>query len=190
MIAEVTHDHPFNVLLDIARRSRSHSQGLPEQVDVKNDWSGIGFLLGEMHLVAAMSDISEILSIPSLTPLPGVQSWVKGVANVRGRLLPIIDFGQFLDVQRQPSTGKRGIIVVEVGELYCGLIVDQIFGMKHFPIDALADNSNDFLAESMCSFVEGTYVEDNNQAWSIFQPDLLLENESFMNASLEEQSTN
>ena len=81
---------PFEILEEIARKSIELSIGLPQQDEAVELWSGIGFLMGKHHYVAKMGTVSEILHLPRYTAVPGVKPWMRGVANVRGRLLPVM----------------------------------------------------------------------------------------------------
>ncbi len=81
-----------------------------------------------------MGEVVELLHVPNWTVLPGVKGWVKGVANVRGRLLPIIDTEEFLGGQLVGPTKLRRVLAVECGELFTGLMVSDVIGMMHFPI--------------------------------------------------------
>ena len=185
-------DHPFTALLEIARLARINAQGLPAQVDIQRRWSGIGFQLGGVQLVIAMSDVAEILDVPPVTRLPGVQPWAKGVANVRGRLLPVIDFSQFLEISDGSHDHKRGVLVIEKGDVYCGLIVDQVYGMKNFPAEALLDENHDeefdqeldVSIEGLRHLVQGAYLSDDT-IWAVFNPVLLELDKQFMNAALQ-----
>lgn len=82
---------PFQLLVDIDQRCRRLAAGLPAQQEAVQSWSGIGFRMGGRFFVAPMGEVGEVLHEPRYTQLPGVKTWVKGVANVRGRLLPIMD---------------------------------------------------------------------------------------------------
>src|SRR5690554_4659218 len=85
----------FEMLTELARQSRAVARGLPAQIDARPQWSGIGFTLLGSHFVAPLDEVSEMLEVPSYTHLPGVKPWVRGVANVRGRLLPLFDLAAF-----------------------------------------------------------------------------------------------
>ena len=80
----------FELLWQIDQRCRLLAADLPSQAVRPDRWSGIGFRLGEHWYVAPMGEVSEVLHEPRFTQLPGVKPWVKGVANLRGRLLPIM----------------------------------------------------------------------------------------------------
>lgn len=171
---------PFELLQDIAQRSLGNARGLPAQVDIKPHWSGIGFKLAGHHFVAPMGEVAEILAQPPATRLPGVQSWVHGVSNVRGRLLPLIDlesfFGGSLGARK-----KRRVLALELGDLYSGLIVSEVFGMQHIPTDSFREEVPEVLG-SLKPFLAGSY-QHNNQVWSVFSPYKLAQNAEFFNAA-------
>src|SRR3546814_20524216 len=92
---------PFDVLLDYERRSLSHEPGRPEQIEAAGHWRGVGFRLGARHLLVGFDEVVEIIPLPATTPVPGAASWMLGVANVRGTLLPIVDLNPFMEGERK-----------------------------------------------------------------------------------------
>ena len=82
---------PFEVLAGFERRSLAHVVGLPEQLDAPGLWRGVGYRVGQRLLASGFDEVVEILPLPQLTPVPGAQSWMLGVANIRGTLLPVVD---------------------------------------------------------------------------------------------------
>ena len=128
---------PFELLLDIDQRVRNLVPGLPAQEEVKNYWSGIAFMLRGQRYVSPLDDVHEILHVPgTITDIPGASSWVRGVANVRGRLLPLIDLGSFFGLEEAAVGSRQRVLVLEQGDLYCGLIVDAVAGMQHFEVES------------------------------------------------------
>ncbi|MBL4712500.1 MAG: chemotaxis protein CheW, partial [Gammaproteobacteria bacterium] len=104
--------NPFDLLLELESRSIASSAEIPIFDQVADDWVGIGFRIGESKLIAAMSEIKEILDLPQFTAAPGVKSWIVGVANVRGNLLPIIDMKGFLLGEDIKQRQKGRVIVI------------------------------------------------------------------------------
>ncbi|MEE8058798.1 MAG: chemotaxis protein CheW [Pseudomonadales bacterium] len=171
---------PFAALLDIAERSVSNAQGLPAQVDIKPHWSGIGFMLAGYRFVAPMGEVAEIMAQPPATRLPGVQTWVRGVSNVRGRLLPLIDLERFFG-GALGSRKLRRVLALELGELYTGLIVSEVFGMQHIPVDCFSDEVPEPL-DALKPFLAGSY-QHNDVTWTVFSPYRLAQNAEFCNAA-------
>lgn len=172
---------PFVVLAQLAESSRNEAQGLPAQVDIQPHWSGIGFSLLGQRMVAPMGEVVEMLKVPSYTRLPGVQPWVVGVANVRGRLLPLFDLEGYFGGQRTGSRQRRRVLVLEMGELYSGLMVSDVFGMQHFPIDTFTDAVPQSL-HPLQRYLNGSYVQ-MDMTWTIFSPFNLAKDPRFFNAA-------
>lgn len=176
-------DNPtaYTALVELARQSLAVAKGLPAQVDITPHWSGIGFELLGQRFVAPMGEVAEMLEIPAYARMPGVQSWVKGVANVRGRLLPIFDLAGFFGERLQGQRKGRRILVLESDEVYSGLIVDRVFGMQHFPIDTYQDGAAEVHA-AVREFTQGEYAHAG-QRWTVFSPRLLEQDGRFMNVA-------
>jgi twitching motility protein PilI len=116
--------HPFDLLQSLEELSKNVAKGLPQQTETRTLWSGIAFRLGDIEMVAPLTQVNEILHFPNLTLVPGTLPWIKGLANIRGTLLPIVDLQGYLG---QPAIQLRQqslIMVIHHGELNVGLLVD------------------------------------------------------------------
>lgn len=85
-------------------------------------------------------DIMAIREIRAWTPatrLPQVPSYVAGVVNLRGTVLPVIDLAARLGWPATEPTPRHAIIVVQCGEQTLGLIVDSVSDIASLPDDAL-----------------------------------------------------
>lgn len=171
----------YQALVDLSRLCRRNARGLPAQADIKPHWSGVGFSLMGQFFVAPMGEVTEMLEVPTFTRLPGVKPWVKGVANVRGRLLPLFDMGNFFGGRLQNQRKQRRVLILDSNDIYTGLEVDQVFGMKHFPVDTFSDQGGD-IPEVMAPFTVGSY-ELAGQRWALFSPAKLAEDARFTNAA-------
>lgn len=170
----------FELLLQIDQRCRLLAADLPSQPTRQDHWSGIGFRLGDHWYVAPMSEVSEVLHEPRFTQVPGVKSWVKGVANLRGRLLPIMDLGSFLGHELSTARRQRRVLVVEHQEVFAGLMVDEVFGLQHFARDSL--ESVDTLDGPIAPFIQGRF--EREQSWQVFSPFALAQSQGFMNIAM------
>jgi twitching motility protein PilI len=168
----------FEYLLSLVSRRGSELNVLPSARDnVTESWSGIGFRLGEHFCVTAMADVAEVLTEPSATRLPGVKAWVRGVANVRGRLLPLVDLTLFLNEQVSTVQRQRRVLVIEKGDIYLGLIVDEVFGLQHFDVGNYRREGG--LKDShLQAYIQGGYQQDE-RFWAVFRPAQLIEDKNF-----------
>ncbi|MCC7516008.1 MAG: chemotaxis protein CheW [Pseudomonadales bacterium] len=173
----------FNMLLDVAVNARRMAKGLPSQIDIKPHWSGVGFTLFGRRFVAPLSEVTEMLEMPPYTSLPGVQNWIRGLANVRGRLLPLTDTAAFFGGKLEAQRRARRVLVVETGDIYGGLIVDGILGMQHFPVDSYVPEMAGIDYADMVPFLQGSFREESGRDWVVFSPWLLMQNEKFFQAA-------
>ena len=173
---------PFAVLTDIAQRSRTLAAGLPAQQEAIELWNGIGFTLAGKRYVAPMGEVVEILHLPRYTHVPGVRSFMLGAANVRGRLLPLIDLCLFFDIPRSSrSQRERRVLVVEQGDLFSGLVVDSVAGMQYFAVDNYQDSCTD-IPDALQSFTQGCY-QRNDETWNVFSTVQLADDDRFLDVS-------
>ncbi len=87
---------------------------------------------GETFLVAR-EETREVLGYPAVvTRIPGAKSWVKGLANVRGQLLPMLDLRQFLGSGATAAGRNTRVIVVNHRDIPAGLMVDEVLGFRRF----------------------------------------------------------
>ena len=170
--------HLFRLLEEVERRCLANSAGLPEQEILEETWDGVLFSIRSRPLVAPLGEIVEILNYPaSMTSVPGTFSWVKGVANIRGNLLPIIDL-QSLLLGRSTVPGRRSrVLVIEFDGGVSGLLVDQMVGIRHFRPSAQAETVPD-LPDALKRFVTHSYEQDH-QLWPVFSMRGLTESQEF-----------
>jgi len=171
----------YRTLYDYSERCKENSTGLPKTEELKVYWSGIGFSLEGKNYVAPLDETAEILQIPSYTNVPGVKKWLRGVANVRGKLLPVLDLLGFLNSDKQANIKTRRLLVIEKSTLYSGIIVDQVYGMQHFDTDDFSESISEENAE-IAPYIIGSYSRDG-EIWHVFSPYKLSEDPDFINVA-------
>ncbi|SDS75399.1 twitching motility protein PilI [Halopseudomonas sabulinigri] len=173
--------HPFDLLQALAQRCRSEASGLPSQEVVSETWSGVGFRLAGHFMLAAMGEVSEILHEPRYTALPRVKAWVRGVANVRGRLLPIVDMSRFFGVTSTVPRKQRRVLVLDRDDIFVGLLVDELLGMQHMPVSTFSERLP-VLDDAVRPYVVGAYTGD--QTALVFNFRALAHDQTFLDVAL------
>ncbi|HMB42366.1 MAG TPA: chemotaxis protein CheW [Luteimonas sp.] len=176
----------FEILDDYERRSLAHVVGLPEQLDAPGLWRGVGFRIGSKRLASGFDEVVEIMPMPQVTPVPGAQPWLLGVANVRGNLLPIVDLKQFLEGERTVlHEGQRVLIVRQPGG-DVAVTIDELFGQRSFNLSQ--QQADETLAQSVLAegryahFIDRAY-ELADQSWGIFSLERLARTPEFRQAA-------
>jgi len=173
--------HPFQLLLQIEKKSRLRVTKFPHQEDFKERWSGIRFELSGHTLLAPMKEVSEIMSPLLTTPIPGVKPWVLGIANRRGNLLPIMDLQMLLfNKERNQHAGVRRqrIVVVSHSNITAGFLVDTVWGIKHFWLDERSNKTPD-LPREFLPFVTFSFINKKNH-YGVFGLVEILKSKTFL----------
>lgn len=174
---------PFQWLQEFERRARQKAKGLPRQEEVQQIWRGIAFRLDDALLVTPLNEIREIITCPSkLARVPGAKSWVRGIANVRGMLLPVVDLKECLDGRTTKMESRIRLVVINQAGLTAGLIVDDVLGIKHFP-EQLRDINKPCPENWLAPFTRGLFPE-SDQTWIVFDMQVLAKSEMFLKAAL------
>lgn len=172
---------PFEILAEYERKSLAHVVGLPEQLDAPGLWRGVGYRIGRRRLASGFDEVVEILPMPQVTPVPGAQPWMIGVANIRGNLLPVVDLKQFLEGERTVLHEAQRVLIVRQPGGDVAVTIDELFGQRSFlavqevPAEPLADGR-------YAHFVDRAF-ELADQSWGIFSLERLARTPEFRQAA-------
>ena len=72
--------------------------------------------------------VLEVVPLRELTPVPCTPSFVLGVVNHRGRILPVLDFGRLFDLTGAEVTEGSRVVAVEAGGTTFGIFTDSVAG--------------------------------------------------------------
>ena len=108
---------------------------------------------------------------------------VLGLANIRGRMLPIYDIEHYFGSKLAGNRASHRVLIIESEHVYAGLLVSHVFGLKHFPINSFkqAYSNSD---EAFASCIDST-GNDGHSEWLRFQIHLLTQAPEFMDAGLQ-----
>lgn len=171
----------FETLRRIEAQARAAAAPLPHEELAEQSWHGLGFQLAGVRFVAPLGDASEILTLPRTTRLPVVRPSVLGVANVRGRLLPIHDLHRFFDLTPTTPRAEWRVLVVEDGDFLAGLLVEQALGMQHFSLDSYAEGAPREM-DAVLPFVRGSYRQ-SGRVWYVFAIKRLIRDTRFLDVA-------
>lgn len=83
-------------------------------------------------------DVREVIHLPDITPVPQAPSFVEGVINLRGQIIPIVDLRRRFGLMPEARTENNRIIVVELNSgVVIGLIVDAVREVERLPLDSI-----------------------------------------------------
>jgi twitching motility protein PilI len=174
-------DTPFELLLELERLARAAVSARDGAGGAADEWVGLGFRLGAERFVTARGEVREVLPIPDqLTRVPGAKTWLRGVANVRGQLLTLVDLKAFLGGGGTVPDRRGRILVVASRDVPTGLIVDEVLGFRRFVRDDVREQAPATVIR--CEhYLEGGFSQGAD-VWPRFSLPKLLGDEQFLNA--------
>lgn len=105
--------------------------------------------------------VQEIIGMMPVTQVPRVPDYVRGVINLRGRIIPTIDLRSKFGLERVPDTEKTCIIVVEIlstkGKVNVGIIVDEVAEVLDVGADEV-DRAPEFGTALSMDFILGVGI--------------------------------
>lgn len=132
----------------------------------------ISFRIGEQEFCVDIMSVREIRGWTPATPLPRTPAFMKGVINLRGAVLPIVDLGARLGLSTGEPTARHVIMVVSVGDRTVGLLVDAVSDILDLT-DDLIQPTPDVASDQVKSFVKGIFAVDGRMI-SVIELDRLL----------------
>ncbi len=94
--------------------------------------------LGRGRFATDLESVAEVGRVPAVTRIPGVPSWLAGVANWRGRILPIIDLRSLLGAATTESGRSSRLLVLTDRGTLVGVLVDAVEGTMTLGADIAA----------------------------------------------------
>jgi purine-binding chemotaxis protein CheW len=92
----------------------------------------VTFRLGKEEYGVDIKQVQEIIRAVDITPVPGTPAHVRGVINLRGKIIPVIDLRRRFGLPAVEESEERRIVVVELGEKRLGMLVDAVSQVLKF----------------------------------------------------------
>jgi purine-binding chemotaxis protein CheW len=127
----------------------------PAEAEIVN---ALRFLLGAGTYAFENRNVREVLPLPLVTPLPCVPAFVRGIINVRGRIVSILDLEKILGLPDRVTSAAASVIILRSPDLEFGLPADEILGLAAIPLSILQP-SLPTLTEAGARYVKGVTAE-------------------------------
>lgn len=169
---------PLETLLEIERNCKSYAVNIPRQIVTERDWLGVGFRLANCNFVCKMEEISEVLRWPVMSEVPSAQPWFKGIANLRGKILPVTDLQGFVSGTSHIETNLSRVLVVNYENAFFGLAVEQVLGIEKFFGEEIKPADDVLPSKEYAAFVKGAFERDY-QPWNIINFESIIQTPIF-----------
>lgn len=111
-----------------AAQSTAANGAPPASDDAAISTDAIVVRLGSGKFAVELASVAEVGRTPAVTRVPGLPAWLAGVANWRGRILPILDLRPLLGAEAAPLDSQGRLLVLTGGGIAVGMFVDAVDG--------------------------------------------------------------
>lgn len=115
---------------------------MAEKTNGMNEIQLVVFDLASEHYGVDISDVREIIRMQNITKVPGATSYVEGIINLRGKVLPVLDLRKRLGLKVADQTEESRIVVIDIKDGEVGVIVDAVTEVLRVPNSSIEPPSS------------------------------------------------
>ena len=148
--------------LDLARLKERSAEG--QRVQTLH----ISFVVGWHEMALPIHAMQEIGDMPVITPLPHLPPWIKGIVQIRGEILSVVDFQLLFHLREERRRFfKQPYILFKENDLQFCLLANRITGIlnldeQHDRLESCSQEEQSSCAE-MLAFIKGVLVQDGRR---------------------------
>jgi purine-binding chemotaxis protein CheW len=97
----------------------------------------VTFKVDKEEYGVAIMQVQEIIRLGAIVRVPGAPHFVEGIMDLRGKVLPVVDLRRRFQLPPREHTASSRIVVVNIGDMTIGLIVDAVTEVLRLPTGAI-----------------------------------------------------
>jgi twitching motility protein PilI len=149
-------EKPFELLQEMEQRATARYASVADT----STWVGVGLRVGSQQYVVPREQIREVMKKPELTRIPGANPWLRGLANVRGQLMPIVDLKMLCGAPATLADRQTRVVLVNDEQVPMAVIVDEVFGFRRFAATERQPLDDHQAQPDLSEFLDGAYRRD------------------------------
>ncbi len=133
-----------------------------EEIEDTQEGQFLTFTLAQQEYGIEIRHVTEIIGIQRITDLPDMPAYIKGVINLRGKVIPVVDVRLRFGMENRKYDERTCIIVVNFNDAAVGLVVDTVSEVMNIPAHNIEPSPKASLKSSGGRFIKGLgKVEDD-----------------------------
>lgn len=126
-------DQPKETIQKLQERAKRLARESTTRNETGNTFTVVEFSINSECYAIELVHIREIFPLKELTEIPGVPPFIRGVVNMRGQIISVVDIRQFFDLPAKGFSDLSRIIVLRSPEMEYGILADAILGIRTIP---------------------------------------------------------
>ncbi|WP_028456462.1 chemotaxis protein CheW [Chitinilyticum litopenaei] len=155
--------------------ARLQSAAAVAQVDAR-----LGVQIGGRNWLVDLADVAEVMPVPVIAGVPLAHSWFRGVANIRGNLVSVVDAAAFFGEASLALNPASRLLLIQPRLLpHAAILVSRMLGLKH-----LADLQEEPQQASDVPWLGPCYRDAAGGSWHILNVNELASTPAFLQAGI------
>lgn len=105
-----------------------------------------------------ISEVKEIIKMEDITTIPNIEDTIKGVINLRGKIIVVMSLAKKLNLQAKQADKDARIIIIEIGENVVGMIVESVAEVLRVTSDKISASPEIISREINADYLQGVCV--------------------------------
>ncbi|MES2831411.1 MAG: chemotaxis protein CheW [Pseudomonadota bacterium] len=141
----------------------------------------LGVLVGSQRCLIDLPQTGEIVSVGTITRVPLTQPWFLGLTNIRGNLISVVDFAQFLGGGATAIEKQSRIIAFASSlGLNSGMLVSQVLGLRNLSDMQLQDEQQTDGQSGPQDWQRQRYLDSEQAEWQLIDLVAITRNPQFL----------
>jgi twitching motility protein PilI len=146
----------------------------------------LGVLIGGRHCLLDLTQISEIVPLQPVTPVPLAQDWYQGLANIRGNLTGVIDLARYQGQAAGDAAASERRLITFAPTLgfNCALLAERVLGLRKLADMQAAERGADAPAGAGPEWNSQHFTDGEGQQWTRIDLAQLVRESRFLQVGL------
>jgi purine-binding chemotaxis protein CheW len=146
--------------IEQAQSETDHSRTVELKEQSDDTFHLVTFQLGKEEYGIEIASVQEIIRATDITPVPGAPTHVRGVINLRGKIIPVVDLRTRFALPETETNDSQRIVVVELKEKRIGMLVDGVSQVIKIPVGVVEEMPEEAVNVDE-NFIKGVGKLDN-----------------------------
>ncbi|MBU1118392.1 chemotaxis protein CheW [Patescibacteria group bacterium] len=121
------------------------------------------FELDSEEYAVEITDIREIVRIPEITPVPDAPAFIKGIFNLRGQIVVVLDLEKKFGLKREHTKLFEHVVILESGKSVYGVLVDTVLEVLRVSKKSIKNTPDLVTTKIHTDFIKGIVVIDKKK---------------------------
>lgn len=153
-------DDVKEVVKKVASEGRLEKRSPEETVQL------VVFELDGEEYAANIAEVQEIIRPPEITPVPGAPEFIRGIFNLRGRIVVAVDLEKRFRLVREHPAEPKHLLISLVNDAHFGVLVDQVTEIVRIPVSAVQPPPALVSARIQLEYLKGVAVASKSDGGS------------------------